>query len=29
MQGETWVVEREDDSYVAGNMVGNIRPKNT
>ena len=26
MEGELWVVEREDDSYVAGNMVVNIRP---
>ena len=25
MEGELWVVEREDDSYVAGNMVVNIR----
>ena len=26
MQGELCIVEREDDSYVAGNMAGNIRP---
>jgi hypothetical protein len=26
MTGELWGVEREDDSYVAENMVVNIRP---
>ena len=26
MGRELWVVEHEDDSYVAGNMVVNIRP---
>ena len=27
MGSELWVVEHEDDSYVAGNMVVNIRPR--
>lgn len=26
MEGELWVVEHEDDSYVSENMVVNIRP---